>query len=118
MSTHFKKGMLFCFIAALVVVLAACSNSNDGSDQANNNSQQATKNVAEKTSDEAASGAAQTTYPLTVSNYTTENGTWVAKEQTFDKAPERVVANTQGAAEPDDSPWFDRQTCRCSCVVW
>lgn len=101
MSTRFKKGMLFCFIAALVVVLAACSNSNDGSDQANNNSQQAAKNVAtdEKKSDAEASGAAQTTYPLTVSNYTTQNGTWVAKEQTFDKVPERVVANTQGAAE-------------------
>lgn len=101
MSTRFRKGMLFCFIAALVFVLAACSSTNGGSDEANNSSQEATKNVAtdEEKSDADASGAAQTTYPLTVSNYTTENGTWVAKEQTFDKVPERVVANTQGAAE-------------------
>ncbi|MFX3649958.1 MAG: ABC transporter substrate-binding protein [Paenibacillus sp.] len=101
MSTRFKKGMLFCFIAALVFVLAACSSSTGGSDEAKNSSQEATKKVAtdEKTSDADASGAAQTTYPVTVSNYTTENGTWVKKDQTFDKAPERVVANTQGAAE-------------------
>ncbi|WP_433753838.1 ABC transporter substrate-binding protein [Paenibacillus amylolyticus] len=101
MSTRLKKGMLFCFIAALLVVLAACSSSNGESDEENNSSHEATKKVAadEKTSGADASGAAQTTYPVTVSNYTTENGTWVKKDQTFDKAPERVVANTQGAAE-------------------
>lgn len=101
MSTWLKKGMLFCFIAALVFVLAACSSSKGESNEANNSSQEATKEVAadEKTSGADASGAAQTTYPITVSNYTTENGSWVKKDQTFDKAPERVVANTQGAAE-------------------
>ncbi|MDN4603008.1 ABC transporter substrate-binding protein [Paenibacillus sp. F6_3S_P_1C] len=100
MSARFKKGMLFCLITALVLVLAACA-----SDNANNSSQQESKTSASETpaegteTDASASDKAQTTYPLTVSNYTSENGTWVAKEQTFDKAPERVVANTQGAAE-------------------
>ncbi|MFE6076359.1 ABC transporter substrate-binding protein [Paenibacillus sp. NPDC057886] len=100
MSTRFKKGMLFCLITALVFVLAACAsdNANNSSQQESNNNTSETPADGKKTEADA-SNTAQTTYPLTVSNYTTENGAWVAKEQTFDKAPERVVANTQGAAE-------------------
>lgn len=100
-----KKGAILCLMTALVLVLAACSSSNGNSKAANTSSQEAvtdsTTNAStdEQKPDADATGAAQTTYPIVVSNYTTENGTWVAKEQTFDKAPERVVANTQGAAE-------------------
>lgn len=99
-----KKGILFCIIA-VVVVLAACSNNNGGSEDTNGSSQQAAESSDTNTAtngeqtDADASTPAETTYPVTVSNYTTENGTWVKKDQTFDKAPERVVANTQGAAE-------------------
>lgn len=48
---------------------------------------------------DAAEGS--TVYPLTVENFTKsdEGAEWAAKSQVFDKAPERVVANTQGAAE-------------------
>jgi len=100
-----KKRMIFCLIVAIVLVLSACSSSNDSSIDANNNVQSTTNNSAanaptdEGKTDEGAASIVQTTYPLTISNYKTENGTWVAKEQTFDKTPERVVANTQGAAE-------------------
>ncbi|MBZ5750100.1 ABC transporter substrate-binding protein [Metabacillus rhizolycopersici] len=40
-------------------------------------------------------------YPLTIENYTKAEGgtTWEKKDQVFDKAPERVVANTRPAAE-------------------
>ncbi|EOL42539.1 hypothetical protein RV11_GL000708 [Enterococcus phoeniculicola] len=41
------------------------------------------------------------TYPLTIKNYTkAEGGTqWHEKDQVFDKAPERILANTRPAAE-------------------
>ncbi|MGX7265656.1 ABC transporter substrate-binding protein [Enterococcus crotali] len=40
-------------------------------------------------------------YPVTVQNFTKAEGaeSWQKKEQTFDKAPEKVLANTQPAAE-------------------
>ncbi|MCM3653113.1 ABC transporter substrate-binding protein [Metabacillus litoralis] len=40
-------------------------------------------------------------YPLTIENYTKAEGgtTWEKKDQVFDKAPERVMANTRPAAE-------------------
>ncbi|KOY17934.1 ABC transporter substrate-binding protein [Paenibacillus xylanivorans] len=95
-----KKGAILCLITALIFVLAACSSSNGSSKDANTSSHEAvTDSATNASTDEKKTDAAQTTYPLSVSNYTTENGAWVAKEQTFDKAPERVVANTQGAAE-------------------
>ncbi|MED3790933.1 ABC transporter substrate-binding protein [Niallia alba] len=40
-------------------------------------------------------------YPLTIQNYTKVEGgtTWDKKDQKFDKAPERIMANTRPAAE-------------------
>ncbi|OAH57105.1 ABC transporter [Domibacillus aminovorans] len=40
-------------------------------------------------------------YPLTIQNYTKAEGgtTWEKKDQVFDKAPERIMANTRPAAE-------------------
>jgi len=105
MSGRIKQGMFISLIAVMVFVLAACSSNSGSSNAESNSSQQAPmKSSAKAAADEENTGgngsdAAQTAYPLTVSNYKTENGSWVANEQTFDKAPERVVANTQGAAE-------------------
>lgn len=105
MSRLIKKGTFLCLIAAIVFVLAACSSTNNGGNAANHNTQQPAENSAtnapadEGNKDEAAQGASQTTYPVTVSNYTMANGAWTAKEQTFSQSPQKVVANTQGAAE-------------------
>ncbi len=40
-------------------------------------------------------------YPVTIQNYTRVEGgsTWESKDQVFDKAPERIMANTRPAAE-------------------
>lgn len=105
MSGRIKQGMFISLMAVMVFVLAACSSNNGSSDAESSSSQQASTNSSAKAAadEEKTSGngsdAAQTAYPLTVSNYKTENGAWVANEQIFEKAPERVVANTQGAAE-------------------
>lgn len=44
---------------------------------------------------------AQSRYPVTIQNFTKAEGgtTWEKKEQVFDKAPERIMANTRPAAE-------------------
>lgn len=49
----------------------------------------------------SAPAAAKTSYPLSVDNFVvpSEGGSWTSKTQTFDKAPERIVANTQPVAE-------------------
>lgn len=46
-------------------------------------------------------GVSSTSYPLTIVNHALsgEGGTWTGKEQRFEKSPEKVVANTQPAAE-------------------
>lgn len=55
----------------------------------------------ENSSTQASSSAAESTYPLTISNYTKAEGgsEWTAKDQTFAAAPKKVLANTQPAAE-------------------
>lgn len=56
---------------------------------------------SENSSTQASSSAAESTYPLTISNYTKAEGgsEWTAKDQTFAAAPKKVLANTQPAAE-------------------
>lgn len=88
--------LLAVLLAVLIVV--GCSN------PANQNSASGTEALATATSEkpgEAGASSTKTVYPLTIENYTLsgEGGTWSAKAQTFEKAPEKVIANTQGAAE-------------------
>jgi iron complex transport system substrate-binding protein len=61
---------------------------------ASNSPSENTKNESakEQTSDLAA-------YPLTVSNYSINDGVWTAKDQVFKATPSRVVANNQSTAE-------------------
>lgn len=74
------------FVMSLVilvsgVVLVACGGAQESGNQATSDSQSA--------------------YPVTVNNFGRSEATapWKEVEQTFDKAPERVLANTQPAAE-------------------
>lgn len=55
-------------------------------------------NTAKNTTEES---KATEHYPLTVANYSKAEGgsTWEKKDQVFDKAPERIMANTRPAAE-------------------
>jgi len=95
----FRKTALLC-LSLMLVLLAACSNATStsttekGADTASSSS----ATVQSETTTEA---AGKTTYPLTIENFTIsgEGGEWKPKSQTFEKAPERVVANTQSAAE-------------------
>ncbi|THF81777.1 hypothetical protein E6C55_08185 [Cohnella fermenti] len=86
------------------MILAACgSNSNNGSSASSSPSASpsAASPSASAAASESAPAAGRTVYPLTIENFTTsgDSGTWVKKNQTFEKAPERVVANTQPIAE-------------------
>ncbi|WKL01963.1 hypothetical protein Q0F98_37295 [Paenibacillus amylolyticus] len=46
MLVSVKKGMFLCLITAMILVLAACSSNNDGSEDTNGTSQQAVESNA------------------------------------------------------------------------
>ena len=79
-----KKGWVISLVIMSSLVLAACGNN-------------------AKTATETSQGAkdGNTEYPVTISNFsrTEASATWQGLEQTFAKAPEKVLANTQPAAE-------------------
>lgn len=92
-----KSSSLLVSLFLLVLVLAGCTQSP---------ASQATTAEGEAAAEANANAQAQnaggkTAYPLTIENFALsgEGGTWQAKTQTFEKAPEKVVANTQPAAE-------------------
>jgi iron complex transport system substrate-binding protein len=78
---HLKKKLLLGVGLAAMLALTACGTSTKTS----------SKEKQEPKSQ----------YPLTIENYTKAEGgtTWETKDQVFDKAPERVMANTRPAAE-------------------
>ncbi|WP_341300636.1 ABC transporter substrate-binding protein [Lysinibacillus sp. FSL H8-0500] len=75
-----KKKLLLGIGLATLLTLAACGN------------------TSKETSEETPT---KEHYPLTVENFSRAEGgsTWDKKEQVFDKAPERIMANTRPAAE-------------------
>lgn len=91
-------------MALLIAVLAGCSsNNNQASFSSPAASPAATESAApsETAAAETAAPALSTEYPLSLENYTNngEGTEWQSKTLVFDHAPEKVVANTQGAAE-------------------
>ncbi|WP_018393156.1 ABC transporter substrate-binding protein [Bacillus sp. 37MA] len=75
-----KKKLLLSIGLAALLTLTACGGSS--------------KNTSEESD-------TKEHYPLTIQNYTKAEGgtTWEKKDQVFDKAPERIMANTRPAAE-------------------
>lgn len=75
-----KKTMFSIITTIFLLTLAGCNNTNDQT-----SSRHSTDSL----------------YPLTITNYSKAEGgvEWVEKNQTFEKAPERILANTRPAAE-------------------
>lgn len=97
MKNVIRKYVPLTAVLLMAVMIAACSsNTQNQNDTANS-----TAGTDSNTQAEEAAPSSKTVYPLTVENFTNngEGTEWKAKSQTFDKAPEKVVANTQGAAE-------------------
>lgn len=97
MKKIFKRYVPLLAVLVMAVMLAACSS-------AAGNEKEAAATAAPASASPAPAEpaqAAKTVYPLTIQNHTNngEGTEWKANSQTFDKAPEKVVANTQGAAE-------------------
>lgn len=89
--------MFFATLSLLLLLLSACSSNTSTPSTAED-----TTSLSGASKAAAPTGAAhKTTYPLTIENFSIsgEGGEWKNKAQVFDKAPERVVANTQSAAE-------------------
>ncbi len=75
-----KKFSGYLFAAAMIILLSACGSAD-------------TKETNADSTDSA--------YPVTIKNYAKAEGAsdWTKKNQVFEKAPERVLANTRPAAE-------------------
>ncbi|WP_229521916.1 ABC transporter substrate-binding protein [Paenibacillus monticola] len=97
MKNVFSKYVPLTAVLLMAVMIAACSSNTQNQNEAANSTAGADSN----TQAEEAAPSSKTVYPLTVENFTNngEGTEWKAKSQIFDKAPEKVVANTQGAAE-------------------
>ncbi|WP_066190187.1 MULTISPECIES: ABC transporter substrate-binding protein [Gracilibacillus] len=76
-----KKYLYICMVVTMISLLAACGNETESNATAE-----------EGTAEE---------YPVTITNYTKAEGgaEWEEKDQEFDQAPERIMANTRPAAE-------------------
>ncbi|KAB2330316.1 ABC transporter substrate-binding protein [Bacillus mesophilum] len=84
--------LVFAFVLFLLV---GCSNSEQANSADSSNTEEETN-----TEETAASDSNETQYPLTIDNYLTTDGvTYETHSQTFEEAPSKVVANTQGMAE-------------------
>lgn len=97
MKNVFSKYVPLIAVLLMAVMIAACSSNTQNQNEAANS----TAGTDSNTQAEEAVPSSKTVYPLMVENFTNngEGTEWKAKSQTFDKAPEKVVANTQGAAE-------------------
>jgi iron complex transport system substrate-binding protein len=82
------------FVLGLSLLFTGCSGKAGNSSSAGTGS-------AEGISSAPAEARIEADYPVTVHNYapSPDGSVWRDKDQTFDAAPSRVVANTQGAAE-------------------
>ncbi|WP_019911970.1 ABC transporter substrate-binding protein [Paenibacillus sp. HW567] len=100
MKNVFKRYVPLLAVLVMAVMIAACSSKTSNQNEAASSAAPASSSNA-STSTETAAPSNKTVYPLTIENYSKkgEGTEWTAKSQTFDKAPEKVVANTQGAAE-------------------
>lgn len=87
------RSLLPVVLALPLAIAAGCSSSTHAGSSGDK--------VSPAASASPASAGGSTVYPLTVENYSNngEGTPWQTKKQTFNKAPSRVVANTQGAGE-------------------
>ncbi|QSF46696.1 ABC transporter substrate-binding protein [Paenibacillus tianjinensis] len=99
MRNVFKRYAPLMAVLLMAVMIAACSSNTKNENAAASTA--APTNSSNTAAEETAAPSTKTVYPLTIENFTNsgEGTEWKAKSQTFDKAPEKVVANTQGAAE-------------------
>ncbi|WP_236333426.1 ABC transporter substrate-binding protein [Paenibacillus auburnensis] len=99
MRHEFKRYAPLLVVLLMAVMIAACSSNTKNENAAASTA--APTNSSNTAAEETAAPSTKTVYPLTIENFTNggEGTEWKAKSQTFDKAPEKVVANTQGAAE-------------------
>lgn len=94
MNITWKKQFACISLPVLMVAgLVGCT-ANSSSSNTENTTQK--KETVESQTYQQSSPAS---YPLTVSNYSINDGNWTARQQIFKAAPTRVVANNQSTAE-------------------
>ncbi|WP_059051720.1 ABC transporter substrate-binding protein [Paenibacillus senegalimassiliensis] len=93
-----RKVSIGVILVLLLAIVAGCGSVASPEDSLTGQ-ENAGSNSASSSGEEGVAGS--TSYPLTIVNHALsgEGGTWTAKEQRFEQSPEKVVANTQPAAE-------------------
>ncbi|UQZ35955.1 hypothetical protein C2I18_21915 [Paenibacillus sp. PK3_47] len=101
MRVQLKRFVPLLAVLMLAVMISACSSNTQNENTAASPSEPANSSSTNTSAEATTAPSTKTVYPLTIENYTNngEGTEWKTKSQTFDKAPEKVVANTQGAAE-------------------
>ncbi|MEO3947752.1 ABC transporter substrate-binding protein [Gorillibacterium sp. CAU 1737] len=96
-----KKAWMTVSALTLMVALTACGNTTKSGSSEPTATSTATAQATAAATTAATTPAETVTYPVTIPNFKKAEGgtTWDAKEQVFDKAPERIMANTRPAAE-------------------
>lgn len=94
-----KKLIFLTLVLFLSLVVVGCSSADvDTTEQPNTTEQ--SQNTDSNNEQEASEVTVETEYPLTIENYLTSDGfTYETHTQTFEAAPDKIVANTQGIAE-------------------
>ena len=94
MNIIWKKHIAGISLSVLMVAgLVGCASSSASSNQEKKT--QKTETVDLQTNQQSS----LVSYPLTVSNYSINDGNWTSRQQVFEAAPKRVVANNQSTAE-------------------
>ncbi len=94
MNITWKKHFTGISLSVLMVAgLVGCTSNSASSNQ--ENTTQKTEAVDSQTNQQSSS----VSYPITVSNYSINDGNWTSRQQVFEAAPTRVVANNQSTAE-------------------
>ena len=90
-----------CIMLLLMSFMAACSSGNTSQSGPSASVTDTSGSSSESPAGTDSGAGKRTVYPLTIENYTVSGESLEAepKQQVFDKAPERVVANTQAVAE-------------------
>ncbi|MGG4145165.1 ABC transporter substrate-binding protein [Paenibacillus algorifonticola] len=97
---RFLRKMTFFALPLALAVTAGCSSATTNS-PSSSPSPSAEAAASAAVVEASPSPGGKTVYPLTIENFnlSAESGSFQPKTQTFEKAPERIVANTQSAAE-------------------
>ncbi len=99
MNHIFKNALLGLLVFSMTTVFSGCSAVSPSEETKTASVVTEETQTVPDTKEDTKEVIDKTSYPLTLENYSIADGVWQSAAQTFEKAPERIVANTQPTAE-------------------